>query len=98
LPSGSYREINNAATEKIKGWTEEGGTLIVVKNAASWATRNDLGKTQFKKGIEPDTTLQLNYADRSEEYSTNAIAGAIFKTEMDITQPLCYGYLQKELP
>lgn len=98
LPSGSYREINNAATEKIKGWTEEGGTLIVVKNAASWATRNDLGKTQFKKGIEPDTTLQLNYADRSKEYSTNAIAGAIFKTEMDITHPLCYGYLQRETP
>jgi hypothetical protein len=98
LPAGSYRELSNAASEKIKRWTEEGGTLITIKNAASWATRNDLGKIQFKKSIEPDTTLQLNYADRSKEYSMNAIAGAIFKTEMDITHPLCYGYLQRELP
>jgi len=98
LPAGSYRELNNAATEKIKRWTEEGGTLITIKSAATWATRNDLGKTQFKKSIEPDTTLQLNYADRSKEYSMNAIAGAIFKTEMDITHPLCFGYLKKELP
>jgi hypothetical protein len=98
LPAGSYRELSNAASEKIKHWTEEGGTLITIKNAASWATRNELGKIQFKKSIEPDTTLQLNYADRSKEYSMNAIAGAIFKTEMDITHPLCYGYLQRELP
>lgn len=98
LPPGSYREINNAATEKIKRWTDEGGTLIAIKSASTWATRNDLGKTRFKKGIEPDTTLQLNYANRGKEYSLNAIAGAIFKTEMDITHPLCYGYLQKELP
>jgi len=98
LPPGPYREINNAATEKIKRWTEDGGTLIAIKSAATWAMRNDLGKAQFKKSIEPDTTLQLNYADRRMEYSMNAIAGAIFKSEMDITHPLCYGYLQKELP
>jgi hypothetical protein len=98
LPAGSYREISNSATENIKRWTEAGGMLITIKNAALWASRNELGKTQYKKGIEPDTTLQLSYADRSKEYSLNAIAGAIFNTEMDITHPLCYGYLQEELP
>jgi hypothetical protein len=98
LPAGSYREISNSATENIKRWTEAGGILITIKNAALWASRNELGKTQYKKGIEPDTTLQLSYADRSKEYSLNAIAGAIFNTEMDITHPLCYGYLQEELP
>lgn len=98
LPAGSYREISNSAAENIRRWTEAGGTLITIKNAALWASRNNLGKTQYKKEIEPDTTLQLSYADRSKEYSLNAIAGAIFNTEMDITHPLCYGYLQKELP
>lgn len=98
LPAGSYREISNSAAENIERWTEAGGTLITIKNAALWASRNNLGKIQYKKGIEPDTTLQLSYAERSKEYSLNAIAGAIFKTEMDITHPLCYGYLQKELP
>jgi hypothetical protein len=98
LPPGSYRELSNDAVEKVKHWTKEGGTLITLKSAALWASRNELGKTQYKKGIEPDTTLQLDYADRRKEYSMNAIAGAIFKTEMDITHPLCFGYLQKELP
>ena len=98
LPPGSYRGLSNEVVEKVKRWTEEGGTLITLKNAALWASRNNMGKTQYKKGIEPDTTLQLDYADRSKEYSLNTIAGAIFKTEADITHPLCFGYLQKELP
>ncbi len=97
MPPGSYRELSSNAVNKIKRWTEQGGTLITIKNAATWATKNELGKTKFKKGVEPDSTLQVNYANRSRINSLDAIGGAIFNAEMDITHPLCYGYLQKEL-
>lgn len=81
--------------QKLKDWTTSGGILIAYKSAAAWAARNEIVKTEFIKEIQPDTTLQLSYADRRKEYTQNAISGAIFKTEADITHPLCYGYTEK---
>jgi len=98
MPPGSYREINNSAAEKIKRWTAQGGTLVTLKNAALWAARNEIGKTTFKKSVQSDSIFQPVYADRNKESTLHAIGGSIFKTETDLTHPLCYGYLNKELP
>ncbi len=98
LPSGAYREWTNTEIQKIKSWTQDGGTLIANQNAAEWAAKNEIGKTAFKKTEKPDSTLNLNYADREKEKSLNTISGAIFKTSLDITHPLCYGYSGKTLP
>ena len=57
-----------------------------------------MGKTKFKKREKPDSTFHFSYVDRRKEYSLNSISGAIFKVELDITHPLCYGYLKNELP
>ena len=97
LPGGSYSELSESDVQKIKSWIQNGGTLIAYKNAASWASRNNIGKTKFKKEIENDTTLNFSYADRSKEYNINSISGVILNTEMDITHPLCYGYSRDEL-
>jgi hypothetical protein len=97
LPGGSYSEWGKAEAEKLKEWTQQGGTLIAYKNAATWASRNNLGKTTFKKSEAQDTTLHFSYAERSKEYSLKTISGAIFNTEMDITHPLCYGYSRNKL-
>jgi hypothetical protein len=98
MPSGSYNDMNDNAILKTKSWIEQGGTLIALKNAALWATKNELGKTRFKKGIPPDSTLQTNYAGRQKIQSLNAISGVILKAIIDNTHPLCYGHLQKEIP
>ena len=98
LPGGSYSEWGKTEADKLREWTQQGGTLIVCKNAASWATKNNIGKVAFKKGDEQDSTLNFSYADRSKEYSLNTISGAIFNTQIDITHPLCYGYTSTELP
>jgi len=98
MPSGSYNDMNDNAILKTKSWIEQGGTLIALKNAALWATKNELGKTRFKKDIPPDSTLQTNYAGRQKRQSLNAISGVILKAIIDNTHPLCYGYLQKEIP
>ena len=98
LPGGSYREWSKPDVQKLKTWANQGGNIIAYKSAASWASKNELGKTTFKKGTAPDSTLKLNYVDRRKEYSLNSISGAIFNTEMDISHPLCYGYLKIDLP
>jgi len=97
LPGGSYNEWGKDEAEKLRKWTQQGGTLIVYKNATSWATRNDLGKTTFKKNDDQDTTLHFSYGERSKKSSLNSISGAIFNTQTDITHPLCYGYSRDEL-
>lgn len=98
LPGGSFSEINAEVAAKIKKWVQEGGTLIATTGATSWTTRNELSKIKFKKGIEPDSTRFLSYAERTKENTLNTISGAIFNTVMDLSHPLCYGYTRSELP
>ncbi|MCK5730140.1 MAG: zinc carboxypeptidase [Draconibacterium sp.] len=98
LPGGSYREWSKTDGQKLKMWATQGGNIIAYKSAAAWAAKNELGKTTFKKEIAPDSTLTLSYADRRKERSLNYISGAIFNSEMDITHPLCWGYLENSLP
>jgi hypothetical protein len=97
LPGGSSPEISNTVAEKIKKWVENGGTLIAVKDAAIWTTAKNTGSTKYKKGAKPDSLLQTNYENRNKVNSLNAIGGAIFKAEMDLSHPLCYGYTDKEI-
>ena len=98
LPGGSYREWNTADVQKIKNWVQSGGTLIAMQSAASWAARNELGKTTYKKAAETDSTLNFSYADREKERRIHSISGAILNTMPDITHPLCYGYTGNSLP
>jgi len=98
LPGGSYREWGKAEADKLREWTQQGGTLIVSQNAALWTSRNNLGKVTFKKGLEQDTSRFYPYAERSKERSLNSISGAIFNTSIDPTHPLCYGYSGNKLP
>ena len=98
FPGGSYNEMDKNEVQKIKEWTNNGGTLIAYKSAAGWAARNGLGKTEFKKGIPSDTSKYFTYAERRKESTQNAISGAIFNTKADITHPLCYGYTRTEIP
>ena len=98
LPGGSYREWDKSDVERLKLWATQGRNIIAYKSATSWASKNDLGKTTFKKGVKSDSSLVLNYADRRKESSLNYISGAIFNTEIDITHPLCWGYSENSLP
>ena len=98
FPGGAYRELGEKTIAKIKNWIQDGGTFIACQGAANWTTRNNMSKLKFKKGIDPDTSRYLSYAERTKENNLNAIAGAIFMAEMDLSHPLCYGYHSKEIP
>ena len=98
LPGGTFREWSNSDVQKLKAWAQEGGTIIATESAASWAAKNELGKTTFKKTEQSDSTISFSYADREKEKSLNTISGAIFNTTLDITHPLCYGYTENTLP
>jgi hypothetical protein len=97
LPGGSYTEWSENDVQKLKSWIEKGGILIAYAEASRWAARNDLGKTQFKESVQPDTTRYLQYDERIKERNLHVIGGAIFKALLDLSHPLCYGYLREDL-
>ena len=97
LPGGSLKEWSENDAQKLLTWVENGGILIACKEASKWAAKNELGLTSFKEKLNTDTTKYLKYNERDKEYRINLIGGAILKTNLDLSHPLCYGYLKEDL-
>lgn len=98
LPNGSYNSINGVAPT-MKRWLQDGGTLITMERAASWAAQNGLSnvKTRKSENEEKDKTRRP-YASADRDRGGKVIGGAIFGIEADLSHPLFYGYHRKEMP
>ena len=92
LVSGNYNELNK---DKLRAWVQGGGNLIVMEEAVQWAAQNGFSNVTFKrtKGAV-DTTGSLPYTDKDQIEGAQAMRGAIFRAEADLTHPLAYGYTQ----
>lgn len=94
LPDGwGYRSfLKEGTTKKIKNWVSGGGKLIAM-GGANDALANEEGFDIKKKETAKDTTINLGSFDVTErERMKSNITGAIFKTTVDPTNPLAYGY------
>ena len=97
LPSGSYNDIlDERRLEEIRDWIREGGRLIALERAAAFLADKD-GFGLKSKPDDQDDADSLNteiqpYADRDRHEITQDIPGAIFRTELDTTHPLAFGY------
>ncbi len=94
LPDGSYGNyFTEARLKKIKAWVKNGGKLIAMGGSiAAIDGKNGFGiKT---KEIKKDTLTQKPklHKNQQRESIKNAITGAIFKTKVDNTHPLAFGY------
>ena len=98
LPGGSYNELDDTDISKLKNWVKSGGNLIAYKSANQWLSSNKFIKIKYKKGAKPDTSAQINYANKSKEYSKQIISGAIFEVNLDLSHPLAYGYHNSKIP
>jgi hypothetical protein len=94
LPDGwGYRGfMTKEKLKALKTWVSEGGKLIAMGEAiASLAKEGGFGIKSKKQ--EKDSTKSVRPFDGSErERIQTAITGAIFKTKVDQTHPLAYGY------
>lgn len=104
MQSGSYSNLGSSDLGKIKDWVRNGGKLIAVQNALEVLQDNEIGslslfnsdeeKSKFesldKKKKEDRETLA--YADRARAYIQGEVPGAIFRTTIDNTHPLAFGY------
>ncbi len=94
LPDGDgYKDFMDVDKLKhLKEWVSHGGKLIAMGDALKGLT----GKEGFglkAKEIVKDSTINLqSHDDNEREQIKNVITGAIFKTKVDTTHPLAFGY------
>lgn len=94
LPSGGYgNHFNEKQLQKIKEWVKSGGKLIAMGGAIN-AIDGEKGFAIKKKESAKDSTEKKPkpHKNAQREQIKNAITGAIFKTKVDNSHPLAYGY------
>lgn len=86
--------------KKIKSFADGGGTVIAVGNAAP-GVHSQLGggsSASTKSVMSDDGSIQKPFDTASNERALKLISGAIFRTQVDLTHPLLYGFARRELP
>jgi hypothetical protein len=99
FPPGNFNAISEAGKEKLKLWTQNGGTIIGFENALTWLNGAALGKFETKKDDEKkDAARPRPYADIQENLGAQETSGAIFEADADLTNPLLFGYSTSKIP
>lgn len=92
LVAGNYSQLDAA---RLKSWIQAGGTLILMEEAIQWGAQSGLSSVTFKKiRSSIDTTALLKYDVKDQIEGAQAMRGAIFRAEADLSHPLTYGYSQ----
>ena len=95
LPSGSSYEgfLNTAMRESLLSWTGKGGTLIIMGTAIKGVAGNE-GFAIKSREMTKDSMAgdNIKYANSVRERLKEDVKGAIFKTSVDATHPLAFGY------
>ncbi len=89
LPNASGSRLN-AIKEQLKGFVQNGGTLIGFRNSLRWLNSNKFIKLDFKKSKAE--TKNVNFDQRSNFRGAQFIGGAIFQAEVDRSHPVNFGY------
>jgi len=95
LPNGYYGAVLNKEQLKLlKNWVSRGGKVIAIGSSLStFAGKEGFGLSRKEKADkEKDKTKVVSYAKSERTNVSNYITGAIFKTKVDNTHPLAFGY------
>ena len=96
LPNGYYGGyLDKDTMESISGWVRKGGKIIAIGNAV--AAFNDQKGYDLKRNKsdqkEKDSIGNLTpYDQREKESVKDFITGSIFKTKVDPSHPMAFGY------
>ncbi|NJB70531.1 hypothetical protein GGR42_000993 [Saonia flava] len=93
LPGGRYTSFMDENTlKKLKDWVSNGGKLIAIGGSISGISgEKGFSIKKKKEDKEKDSTL-YSHENIQRERIKDAITGAIFKTKVDNTHPMAYGY------
>ena len=99
IPSGNYRStLDEDALNELKSWIKDGGKVIAIDRALSVFADKEGFSLKYNKSDDEDEDEDddgnnlIPYADRERENAKQMITGAIFKTKVDNTHPMAFGY------
>lgn len=98
IPDGYYgRVLNKSGLDKVQKFTRGGGTVIAIGNAVrSFADKKGFTlkskKANSKDKKDASKANLTPYEDQERAGADNLITGAIFKSKVDNTHPLAFGY------
>ena len=90
-------DLSESEMEKLKSWIRNGGTLIGTGPAVSWMANNKLTNLSFAEVEYPDTA-EIEYDAIENYYRSLNIPGGVFKTKLELSHPMAFGYYREELP
>jgi len=90
VPASWGGGLESSATNNLKQWIEDGGTLIAYRSAGNWLNSNEIMKISFKK--EKDTAKNIRFEQKSNYFGAQVIGGAIFEAKIDRSHPINFGY------
>jgi hypothetical protein len=96
MVNGNYRAISEQKKDELKKWLEDGGNIIAFKGGAKWLANQKMAFIEFRQE-KMDTLEQKKYQDLEKDRGAQEIGGSIFRTRIDLSHPLCYGYPDDEL-
>jgi hypothetical protein len=107
LVGGVYTALDRPAVERLRRWVQEGGTLITIKNASEWALKQGLvtekllipAGTSWADTAATKGSVAARRADfvTQEQEGTRAIAGSIYRADVDLTNPIAFGLTSRSL-
>jgi hypothetical protein len=100
LVGGQYNGIDKSVVGRLKGWVENGGTLITTKTASEWAIKQGLTRENLLAVSKPDTTKGTDRSDFgrvAEQEGAQAVAGSIYTADLDITHPIGFGLTDRRI-
>jgi len=89
LPDGNYNDFSGG--NKLKSWLSNGGIIIAQNDAVKWLKNKSIFLGNLKMENLPELN-NITYGKREEYKGSQIMSGGIFKTKIDVTHPLCYGY------
>jgi len=95
LPNGNYKDIfDEEGLKSLQDWISRGGKVIAIGSSLnSFEGKEGFGLTKKEKSKDEDAKKDLiSYAKNERERISDFITGAIFKTKVDNTHPLAFGY------
>jgi hypothetical protein len=96
MPDGYYRFLNEkSALEQFKNWINNGGHVITMGGAVAQFSKLDLGlklKNEDTADLKDEYAALRKFEERDRAFIPSSVSGAIFRVELDNTNPLAFGY------
>ncbi len=98
MVSGNYSLLDKAATEKIRTWVQNGGTLITIKTGSEWAIRNGFTREKLLPADSLRDVVRKDFDEAVNIEGAKEMGGSLFRADLDTTHPIGFGFTGRTIP